>query len=138
MIQHLHSIICVRSILDKNRGLASYVDIIEGVTLKKSKILSLPPFTLVSKYWVKDGIEDGQTLEIEFSKKKSTQTKRNVLQEMSFPLERKGENILIQLEVNNLAIEEAGLWEFEVRWRLKESGNWKKGAVIPVKVSTEE
>jgi hypothetical protein len=114
--------------------MASYVDIIEGVNLKDQKVLTLPPFTLVSKYWVKDGIASDQTLNVEVSRKIAGKTNRTVLQEMSFPLDTKGENILIQLDVENLVLEEAGLWEIEVRWKLKDNGSWKKGTTIPLKV----
>ncbi len=134
MIQHLHSIICVRSILDKNTGLASYIDVIEGITLTESEKITLPPFTLVSKFWIKNGIEDNKILDIEVLRRKTGKTRSILLQEMSFPIEKKGENILINLEVQNLTLESAGLWEFEIRWRIKDVGNWKKGSIIPLNV----
>lgn len=137
MIQHLHSIICDRSIIDKSTGLASYIDIIEGISLEKSDKYTLPLFLLVSKFWIKDGIKDNLILEVEVSRKKESETKRIPLKHMEFPLDRKGENILIQLEIKNLVLEDAGVWEFDVRWRIKDTGSWKKGAVIPLKVSID-
>lgn len=137
MIQHLHSILCGRSIIDKSSGMASYIDIIEGVTLKDSKSIILPFFTLVSKFWVRDGIENDQTLEVEVSRHIADK-KRIILQEMNFPLDIKGENILIQLEVENLTLEETGLWEIEVRFKLRNNGKWKKGTTIPLKVTAEK
>ena len=75
MIQHLHSLFCIRPILDKNTGLASYIDIIEGMKMKikVGKAITLPPFNLISKFWIEDGIEDNQTLIVELSRKKAGQ-----------------------------------------------------------------
>lgn len=138
MIQHLHSIICGRVIIDKSTGLASYIDIIEGVHLKDPKNFKLPLFSLVTKFWVKDGLADNQILEVKISKKKTGKTNWKDLQTLHIPLEQKGENLLIDLKVENLDIEEIGLWEFEIKWRLKDGGNWKKGAIVPFNVSNTE
>ena len=138
MIEHLHSLICGRVIIDRNTGLASYIDIIEGVNLKDPKNFKLPLFSIVSKFWVKDGIGDDQILEIKISKKKSEKNKLEELQIVEIPLDRKGDNFLLDLKVGNLDIKETGLWVFDIKWRLKDSGTWKKGAIIPFKVSISE
>jgi len=135
MIKHIHSLICGRSIVDRNTGLSSYIDVIEAIVLKKAEKILLPRFTLISRYGVKDGIADNQELEVEVSRKKSGASKRIKLQSMSFPLTEKGESILVQLDVMGLILENDGLWEFDVRWKLKDSGKWKKGTSIPLKVS---
>lgn len=138
MIEHLHSLICGRLILDKNTGLASYIDIIEGITLRDPNNFKLPLFSLVTKFWIKDGIEDDQILEVKVSRKKNKKGKWINLQTIQIPLDKKGENALVELKVENLDIEEPGLWVFDVKWRLKDSGNWKKGANIPFKVRMAE
>jgi len=138
MIEHLHSLICSRVIIDRNSGLASYIDIIEGVTLKEPKNFKLPIFSIVTKFWVKNGIGDDQILEIKISKKKSKKNKLEVLQIVEIPLDKKGDNLLLDLKVENLDIKETGLWVFDTKWRLKDSGTWKKGATIPFKVSISE
>jgi len=138
MIQHLHSIICGRVIIDKSTGLASYIDIIEGVHLKDPKNFKLPLFSLVTKFLVKDGLADNQILEVKISKKKTEKTNWKDIQTLHIPLEQNGENLLIDLKVENLDIEEIGLWEFEIKWRLKDGGNWKKGAIVPFNVSNTE
>lgn len=139
MIQHLHSLICGRSILDSTTGLASYIDIYEGITVNNPDHLRLPIFYLVSRFWVKEKIGDGQILLVEVSRSlPSKSKKRIVMQEMDFPLEKKGETFQLNLEVENLVVEETGLWEFEVRWKLKNAGNWKKGASIPIHVKSKK
>ncbi len=138
MIQHLHSILCIRSIIDQSTGMASYIDIIEGLTLQDTDQLQLPPFTLVSKFWVKNGLQDDQTLQVEVSRKITDKQKRHILKVMDFSLDEKGTNILLQLSIENLVLEKIGIWEIEVRWRIMGSKNWKKGTTIPLNISIEK
>lgn len=138
MIEYLHSLICGRVIIDRNTGLASYLDIIEGVNLKDPENFKIPTFSIVAKFWVKDGIGDDQILEIKISKKKSEKNKLEELQIIEIPLDKKGDNLLVDLKVENLDIKETGLWVFDIKWRLKDGGTWKKGSIIPFKVSIPE
>lgn len=135
MIQHLHSIICGRTIVDRHSNLASYIDILQEVTTRNADKIRIPSINIVSKFWVKEGIEDNQVLELKFLKKKNDKSKWNEIETIQLPLERKGDNLLIDFRIENLIFEESGLWEFEVRWKLKESHKWNKTPTIPFKVS---
>lgn len=137
MIQHLHSIACVRALIDSNSGMPSYIDIIDGITLSSSEKLKLPPFVLVSKFWVKSHPVKEQKLMVEVSRKFGQKSNRIVMQEMDFEVGGKGENILIQLGIENLVVEEAGIWEFEVRWKLSDDKNWRKATSVPISVKIE-
>ena len=138
MIQHSHSLICVRPIIDQKTGAPSYIDIIEGVNLPKSdKGLRLPALNLMTRFWIRDGAEIGTGFEVEVSLI-ALDRKRRVLQVMKHEVDNKGENVLFHLEINNLSVEREGLYEFEVRWKADGGKRWKKGTIIPLKVSVNK
>ena len=138
MINHLHTLICGRVLLDNSTGLSTYLDIIEGITLKKSKLIKIPPFSLVSRFWIKDGLENNETLELNISRKIDGKTKEVAIQTIPLKLESKGSNILVDCKIENLVLETPGLWTFDVKWRIQGNSKWKKIDSIPFKVNIIE
>lgn len=135
MIQHLHTHACLRVLIDNNSGMASYIDLIDGISLSNPDNLKLPPFVLVSKFRRTEELSVNQKLLVEVSRKIHSKSKRTVMQVMDFEIGQKGENLLIQLAVENLVVEQAGDWELEVRWKLEKGKTSKKAASVPLGVS---
>ncbi len=135
MIQHMHSLLCVRAILDQNSGLGSYIDILDRLELVEQKdTIRLPPFNVISRYYISDDHEDNEDILIDISRKNPKTNKRTSVEKITVPIQKIGCPVLVQLEIANMTLENDGLWEFHIKWKQSSDKGWKKGTVIPLLV----
>ena len=109
MLEHLHTLICLRPIIDAETRRSTYVDILENVTVQKSKEgIILPRFVLISKFWNVDGTHIDTTLELKISHRGPKDKRNKKITIFNIPIKKDGDILLAQMAINHLLINSAG------------------------------
>lgn len=138
MITHVWSVICERSIQDKDTNLLSLINIFEEFTVqgkpepdKQFRI----PIEIVS-LWVRSDIEKiGNGL----AKYSFISPSGKELSVKEVPVDlTEYERVRNRIQFINLNLPDAGVYNFQVSFRVDEKEEWKTKASIPLKVIFKE
>ncbi len=138
MLHHVHTVLCNRIIVDKRQRLASYIDLIEGIAVKRiNDQIVVPRFMIASKWWNPEDVKVNQLLELKVFKRGHLDKTAKPIHSFQFKINRQQRAILLELDMSGISLEYYGAWSIIIKAKTNDE-NWRAISFTPLIISEKQ